>query len=112
MIIVHIDDSFWSTEAITPACGFKDPIHILIKLLHSLSLLAAGHLTQLCSDWLLSGWACDAWRQLSLWGDSIPGSSCISQGAGTVDCATCSPIKYFILAWWIFRHMHIHIVHL
>ena len=70
---------------------------------HCFSLLAGGHLTRRCSVTLPGSRATGTWRFRALWGDSGPGSSCVSSGVISVRCISCSFNKHFILAWWIFR---------
>lgn len=48
---------------------------------HSFPFLAVGHLNQWCSDCMVSGWARDVWRHLTLWGHFTPGSFWVSPGA-------------------------------
>lgn len=43
------------------------------------------------------------WRVWALWGDSWPGSSCVSPGSRPVRCTSFSRSKHFILAWRILR---------
>ena len=73
------------------------------NLCYSESLLAGGHLTRRYSVTLPGSGATGSWRFRALWGDSGRGSSCISPGVIPARCISCSFVKHFILAWWIFR---------
>ncbi len=70
---------------------------------HSEVMFAAGHLIRLLSDLMLEGVICNTWRFRALWGDSGPGSSCVSPGWEPVRCVGPVPTRHFIFPWWIFR---------
>ena len=66
-------------------------------------MLAAGHLIHLLSDLMLEGLVCNTWRFWALWGDSGPGTSCVSPGVTPVRSVAAAPNRHFILDWWIFK---------
>lgn len=78
----------WSTstlasDCIIPGCGFKEHIHILVKL-ELLSLLAAAHLACQCSDFPWHG-ACSVFLCTVGW---------LQEEPGTLQTSS---------TWWIFR---------
>lgn len=90
---------------ITPACGFKDPIHILIKLLILILLVDCRPLKSVMF-WLhglrLGLWFF-FWRHLTLWGNFGPGSSWVSPGAWLEHVAYCRFLQTLL-------HTHIALV--
>ncbi len=70
---------------------------------HSEVMFAAGHLICLLSVLMLEGVIYNTWRFRALWGDSEPGSSCVSPGWTPVHCVGPVPTRHFIFPWWIFR---------
>lgn len=80
--------SFWSTLPLQ-----IDSRHLWTSsssFSHSL-LLAAGHFTLQCSNFLLDEGTCVAWGFQVLWGDSRPGSSSISPGSAVGATRTVTP---------------------
>lgn len=70
---------------------------------HKVWLFAGGHLIRFCGTILQGLEGSSAWRDRALWGDSWPGSSCVSPGSDLVRCTSLSCSMHFILAWCILR---------